>query len=398
MIFSVVHYSGSSMKLADEIMALAKTLGPISPKQQLWCETEHYNRVVECHSKAQGEKSYMFTLLQVRGDWQILRNFIQYIQLRNRGKEIVVGSTLECGRTFLNVKSGKIGYMSRRLRCDGRAIDYSKPMIVRRREEWSNSFWLYSNEGLVIAGSRLHPLFRRNGLSTKMIYRSWKDREVKKWSSVLVMERLISNPVYETLIKSHLWKLVADCVEVRNIGLRPIMLMLRNKLPLKAGELTEWRDAVSMMEQEHIDWRNGKILKDWRKWHDVAVARVAKRKAENEVRKFKALEAKFLEVHSAHIGKGWNDGELMYHVLSSVREYYEEGKAMHHCVYANKYYERPESIIISVRIGGRREATVEYNIQSRKIVQIRAVCNGQSDYQDEIENSVNKNIEKVLAE
>ena len=61
--------------------------------------------------------------------------------------------------------------------------------------------------------------------------------------------------------------------------------------------------------------------------------------------------------------------------LKSVKEFVEEGVAMHHCVFTNGYYKRDDCLILSARIDGKRAETVEVNLNTREIVQIgRASC------------------------
>ena len=45
--------------------------------------------------------------------------------------------------------------------------------------------------------------------------------------------------------------------------------------------------------------------------------------------------------------KAATDGLIIVKVLQSVDEFYEEGKAMHHCVYTNAYYNDENSLILS---------------------------------------------------
>lgn len=74
--------------------------------------------------------------------------------------------------------------------------------------------------------------------------------------------------------------------------------------------------------------------------------------------------------------------------LQSVDEFKEEGKAMHHCVFAMGYYdyrEHPNTLILSAKDGnGKRLATIEYNMASNEIVQCRAACNAVPERYDEI--------------
>ena len=71
-------------------------------------------------------------------------------------------------------------------------------------------------------------------------------------------------------------------------------------------------------------------------------------------------------------------------VLNSVSKFIDEGNAMHHCVFANEYYKKKNSLILSVRENGNRIATIEYDISKFKVLQCRGVCNQVPKHYDEI--------------
>ena len=85
------------------------------------------------------------------------------------------------------------------------------------------------------------------------------------------------------------------------------------------------------------------------------------------------------------------DGLLIIKVLQSV----EEGKAMHHCVYTNEYYNQDNTLILSARIDGKRIETVELSLDTFKVVQSRGVCNSNTEYHDRIINLVESNAELI---
>ena len=89
------------------------------------------------------------------------------------------------------------------------------------------------------------------------------------------------------------------------------------------------------------------------------------------------------------------DGLLVIKVLQSVDEFLEEGKAMHHCVYTNEYYNRDNTLILSARIDGKRIETVELSLDTFKVVQSRGVCNSNTEYHDRIINLVESNAELI---
>ena len=64
---------------------------------------------------------------------------------------------------------------------------------------------------------------------------------------------------------------------------------------------------------------------------------------------------------------------------------------MHHCVYSNEYYLKPNSLILSATIDGKRVETIEVSLKTLKVLQSRGVCNKNTEYHDRIIELVNKN-------
>lgn len=89
------------------------------------------------------------------------------------------------------------------------------------------------------------------------------------------------------------------------------------------------------------------------------------------------------------------DGFIFISVLQNVEDFYEEGKAMHHCVYSNEYYNRDNSLILSARIDGKRVETIEVNLENLSIIQSRGACNQDTEYHDRIVSLVNKNMKLI---
>nr|WP_250714013.1 PcfJ domain-containing protein [Bacteroides fragilis] len=90
-------------------------------------------------------------------------------------------------------------------------------------------------------------------------------------------------------------------------------------------------------------------------------------------------------------GLRFTDGFIEVRVLESVREVMEEGDALHHCVFTNNYYLKPESLILSARIGDKRIETIEVDLKTLNVVQSRGACNQNTEYHDRIIGLVEKN-------
>lgn len=78
--------------------------------------------------------------------------------------------------------------------------------------------------------------------------------------------------------------------------------------------------------------------------------------------------------------------------LQSVAEFYEEGQAMHHCVYSCDYYSRKDTLILTARDNaGNRLATIELNLRTLQVVQCRGLCNRVPERYDDIISLINSN-------
>ena len=89
------------------------------------------------------------------------------------------------------------------------------------------------------------------------------------------------------------------------------------------------------------------------------------------------------------------DGELSIQVLKSVTEFFEEGESMHHCVFANEYYKKKDSLILSAKVAGERKETIEVNLKTFSIVQSRSAFNKSSEYHARIIELMNKNMNLI---
>ncbi len=196
-----------------------------------------------------------------------------------------------------------------------------------------------------------------------------------------------------------------------------IRICLRNKYFIKDPIM--WCDYIYLLNYFKMDLRNKKFVcpADIKAEHDKLVARrnkilererleqqrlweiesrqrelEKKRKDKANIRRkqraYVKCKAKFLDV-------SFTDGEIQVTVLKSVAEFYKEGKELDHCVFANNYYEKEDSLILSAHIGDKRIETIEISLAELKILQCQGYNNENSEYHDRIVNLVNKNIKQI---
>ena len=162
-----------------------------------------------------------------------------------------------------------------------------------------------------------------------------------------------------------------------------------------------WKDYVDALRYLGKDIHNAKFVcpSNLTEAHDQAMAkRLEKRRKERieeEKKRILAEEDEYRELKSRFFGLSFTDGTIHVRVLESVREFYEEGKAMHHCVFSNEYYKKTDSLILSATIEGKRVETVEVGLDRLKVIQSQGVCNTCTEHHDKIVRLVNRNMKKI---
>jgi len=178
-----------------------------------------------------------------------------------------------------------------------------------------------------------------------------------------------------------------------------IKICIRNNYQI--SDVSIWRDYLDLLRFFGKDLHNAKYVCpcDLKAEHDRYVKKKKewqKRQDREEARK-KALEdeKRFFEMKSRFFGIQFTDGLIQVRVLESVDEIMQEGDAMHHCVFTNEYHLKPDTLILSARIEGRRIETVALSLSQLKVLQCRGVCNQNTAYHDRIIRLVKKNISLI---
>jgi len=178
-----------------------------------------------------------------------------------------------------------------------------------------------------------------------------------------------------------------------------VKICIRNGYQVKDVPL--WRDYIDLLLIFGKDLHNAKYVcpADLKAEHDRYVEKRNEwhKRQELDKAKQKALEEEGLlkEMKSRFFGIQFSDGLIQIRTLESVVEYVQEGKAMKHCVFANEYHLKPDSLILSACIGDRRIETVEFSLSKMQVVQSRGVCNLNTEYHNRIINLVNKNKRRI---
>lgn len=161
--------------------------------------------------------------------------------------------------------------------------------------------------------------------------------------------------------------------------------------------ITLWYDMVAALDELGKDLRNPYYVSpdNLREAHDRWILKMeAKRRKERQQQQQMELTESnilYLEDKKNYIGFSFSCNGIDFHVLQSVYEFMEEGDAMHHCVFSNKYYERKNSLIFSATIEGKRIETIQYSLDTETVLQSFGACNQLTPYHDLILQSFELN-------
>mgnify|MGYP001546809794 FL=1 len=220
--------------------------------------------------------------------------------------------------------------------------------------------------------------------------------------SAKLIPALLTDPKVETLLKAGQYDLLRYCLHssTRLDDYWPsVKICLRNGYTITDGSM--WCDTIDLLRRMGKDTRSPKYVcpADLKAEHDKLVEQ-RNRKEERERLALRRKEAaqyekEYLLQKGKFFGILITDGTLKVRVLESVAEIAEEGTLMHHCVYANAYYRKENSLILSATIDGKRIETVEVDLERLCVVQSRGLCNKNTEYHERIVNLVNSNMNLI---
>ena len=172
----------------------------------------------------------------------------------------------------------------------------------------------------------------------------------------------------------------------------------------KVSDIALWCDYIDMLQRLGKDTHNPKFVcpPDLIAEHDKRESELRRQREKEEIerKRQKAIEdeERFQALKSKFFGIAFSDGTIQVRVLESVQEHLEEGVSMHHCVFSNEYNLKPNSLILSATIEGKRVETIEVNLDTLQVMQSRGVCNKNTENHEQILALMQKNMRMIATE
>lgn len=373
-------------KIQKEVVAISAKIPPITDKQKQWGITHCYTAKERTYEKTM----YRYFVISSRvKDWQVCRFF----QIR---KQRQLYEVIEPVRLWFNADGHMEVEAMNRFCMSGKMDSW----IVGSELTLKNIPALYKDytQMLPISVSKVTsalPILKRNGL--KGSFHNMQPRDV--------IEGLLKNNLFETLWKCKQFSLLKAITYNWNMTFEnkskvaAIKVALHHNYKITDGRM--WLDMIGMLIKAHKDVRNPKYIcpNDLQAAHDKALT-LSKRQDKIDAQKRnkqrlledKKVIQRYNTTRKCFIGLVLTDGTIVIKVLPTVKSIMQEGEAMHHCVFANEYYKRLDSLLLTAKVNGERAETIEVDLKRYKLVQSRGVCNQNSKYHDKIVNLVNENM------
>lgn len=237
------------------------------------------------------------------------------------------------------------------------------------------------------------------------------DHNLRGISFLEAIKLIPNNPKAETLIKAKEYDLLAYYNTQSGVVSRywsTIKIAMRHKYKIKDASM--YFDYLDFLRYFNKDLHSPKYVcpKNLHREHN----RLMKKKQEiqrlqdleNErlkiIERQKNLEkavVQYIEQKKKFFYLEFKEKDIIIKVLQSVEEFLEEGTELNHCVYANEYYAKEDSLILSARVKGVRTETIEVVLSKLKVEQCRGYNNTASKHNTKILELINKNLPKIKA-
>jgi hypothetical protein len=275
------------------------------------------------------------------------------------------------------------------------AWNYSSELEIRLAYSQKGSFRHDIKAYKICPGSQVLPIIKRNGFNG--FYH--------KIAPHILFSMILKNKKVELLLKSkmfHLLKTACDGKYTREKIEKywpSIKICIRNKYYIKSVDT--WFDYIELLDYFGKDLRNPHYVcpANLIKVHDKLVEKkmiiIHRQELEEMKEKLESDQKEYLKSKRKYFNLCFKNNDIIIKPLISVEEFMEEGDMLHHCIFTNEYYKKPDSLVLSARKDNKPLETIEVSLSKLKVVQCHGACNEPTKYHSTIMELINKNLDKI---
>lgn len=356
--------------------------------------------------KQKSDKTYYFQTMNVCDDWQVVRTYLCTRNATRRqtfGTEELVPAKVTFSITPVFEKWMKPAHIPVIIGLSVHGMSWYAD-VWNFFGEWKirKDRYCYGVGGWVSRDAELLPYLKKRGLrrlsdgsnavcQIDAVMHDWHAEVLLKSSWTAMFDYYLGGKGYDV---RRYW----DSVRIAcRHGYRP-------------RDLGMWFDYLHLLHNAHKDLRNPHYIcpKSLKAAHDEYL-RIEERRREKIRREEQAEAARrqaelldadgktnveYMQRMGPYLGIVVRSGDIELKPLQNIRDFFDEGNALHHCVFECGYYKRKNSLIIGAKVKGERTETIEVNKSNWTISQCRGPHNGETKYHDRILKVMNDNMNK----
>jgi len=218
----------------------------------------------------------------------------------------------------------------------------------------------------------------------------------------ILFSQLLSNPRAETLRKTNqtplLNYMINNSVNIDQYW-PSIKIAIRNNYIVEKP--SDWMDYLQLLSFFGKDLHSKKYVcpENLQKEHDYYVRLKKKKDAANRKKELQAEFEEFQSEYAKYKAKFFDlvfsNKNITIKPLTHVSEFFDIGKIHSHCLYSNEYFKKQNSLLLQALIDNNPVETVEFSLNSLKVVQCQGKFNKTTKFHSEIINLVNDNIPAI---
>lgn len=285
----------------------------------------------------------------------------------------------------------------------GESFDFSKPFWIAKHNDSYTGQYGFSDmfdpcDNSVFATMNLSDDMRRDGFTPKYIAQLIRTQT----NFIAIAARMQTDVAFRTAMKTDYDKLAIHIAESGcKFPSHVFKILHRNNYQPK--DIKMFCEYIADCVFVGVDTHNAHYVcpTDLREAHQNMMRRRARIEGERAMKKktanIVAEEPAYQKLRQAFFGLVFLGDNIKVFTAPSVASIYAEGRAMHHCVFANAYYKNPTSLIMFARDAktGDPLETVEVNLRTFSIAQSRGLHNKFTPQHQSIVKLVNANMNQI---
>ncbi|WP_163397336.1 PcfJ domain-containing protein [Flavobacterium fluviatile] len=272
------------------------------------------------------------------------------------------------------------------------AWKFYSPLEIKPKDFVRNARF-YINPFKVYPQIKVLPILKRNGFKTS----------VYDIAPHLLFASLLSDPIAETLLKSKQLNLLQYylCASRQNIrrNWQAVKTVIRNKY--KISDVPIWEDYLELLRyfKKDLSYALYVCPDNLQDAHDHFVKKkrelLRKKKLHDLRLEIEKAQKKYASDKKRFFGLLFTEKDLSISVIENVRDFMTEGDDLHHCIFANEYYGRKDSLLLSAKIEEKSVETIEISLSRMEILQCRGLKNKPSKHHSQIMRLLSENLYQI---